>query len=305
MAQKIKDPGVGVLSSSKAQRYVNTDGSFNIQHENRKASISESYSYLINLSWPRFFLCVFIGYIIVNTFFAIVYLLLGIENIESSSGNFITDFSKAFFFSVQTLTTVGYGVLAPKGIGVSIVASIEALVGLMSFSFVTGLLYGRFSRPKSNIRFSDTLVLREHQDSLALMFRMMSKGKHVMIYPKVEVILVLSEKGESNMYNNKFFNLALERSQITYLPTTWTIVHELKDTSPLAGYTKEELVDLHAELLIVASYYDESFKQEVHQIHSYIFQQIAVDHKFEKAFYYDDRGHIVLDHSKLDKTKSI
>ncbi len=307
MANKIKDPGVGVSSNKRAKRFVNLDGSFNIKHVNRKVSVSESYSYLINISWSKFFAWVLFGYIILNTFFAIVYLFLGVEAITEPSKNLIIDFFNAFFFSAQTITTVGYGAMAPDGIVFGFISSIEALVGLLCFSFVTGLLYGRFSRPKSNIRFSEHLVLnnKKGEEHSSLMFRLMSKSKHVMIYPKIEVTLALSEKNKEGVYKNNFYKLALERNEITYLPTTWTVVHTIKESSPLYQYSIEELKQLHAELLIVTTYYDESFNQEVHQIHSYILKNVKIHQKFQKAFYYDTEGYTVLDHNKLDQTEKV
>ncbi len=305
MARRIKDPGIGAASNENARRFVNQDGSFNIKHRNKRSQLSETYSYLIDISWPRFFVYVFLGYILLNSLFALCYTIIGVEAITTPSGNIFRDFLKAFFFSAQTITTVGYGALAPKGIVFGFISSFEAMIGLLSFSFITGLLYGRFSKPHANIRFSKVMVLRKHGDHDALMFRLMSSSASTMIQPRIEVTLTLSEKDETGAYKNNFYRLTLERDKITYLPTTWTIVHVIDENSPFSTYDREQLCNLRGEFLIMASYYEESFNQEVYQIHSYVLKNIRIDHAFQKAYYYDEEGYTVLDHELLDETYSL
>ncbi|WP_378172931.1 ion channel [Aquimarina sp. SS2-1] len=304
MAKRIKDPGIGLSSNEQAKRFINPDGSFNIKHINRRTSISRSYNYLISITWTAFFGWVFLGYILINSIFAIIYTLIGIAAIADPTGSFFGDFLKAFFFSAQTVTTVGYGAMAPKGVVFGVISSFEALIGLLSFSFITGLLYGRFSKPKPSIKFSDTIIVREHKESDAIMFRLMGRSTNVMIMPKVKATLALSQKLENGKYVNNFYNLDLERSEITYLPTTWTIVHPIDKSSPLTEFNRDELTQLNGEVLILVSYYDESFAQEVHQIHSYVLKNVKLDEAFTPAFYYDKEGYTVLDHSKLGETNS-
>lgn len=302
MAKKIKDPGIGKSSNKYAKRFINPDGSFNIKHVNRPSSLSESYNYLIGISWTKFFLWVVLGYTLINVLFAMIYTFLGISNITESTGSVLKDFLNAFFFSAQTITTVGYGAMAPKGLVFGIISSFEALVGLLSFSFITGLLYGRFSRPRANIRFSSSMVFRKHNGVDCIMFRLMSRSANVMIRPKIEATLSLSLENKNKKYINNFYNLKLERNSITYLPTTWTIVHPIDELSPLKEFSKEQLQKLNGEILILASYYDESFAQEVHQVHSYVLKNLKQDQSFIPAFYHDEEGYIILDHSNLDKT---
>ncbi|WP_299440512.1 ion channel [uncultured Aquimarina sp.] len=304
MAKKIKDPGIGLSSDKQAKRFINPDGSFNIKHVNRRTSISRSYNYLINITWTKFFGWVLLGYVAINSIFALIYIAIGISAITEPTGNVFRDFLKAFFFSAQTVTTVGYGAMAPKGVVFGIISSFEALIGLLSFSFITGLLYGRFSKPKSSIKFSEVMVLREHNAVDCIMFRLMSKSTNVMIRPKVEVTLSLSQKSKNKKYVNNFYNLKLERNEITYLPTTWTIVHPINESSPLAEFHREDLSSLHGEILILVTYYDESFAQEVHQIHSYVLSNLKLDERFVPAFHYDDDGYTILDHDKIGGTKS-
>ncbi len=302
MARRIKDPGIGATSNAKAKRFVNQDGSFNIRHKNKRGGLSDAYAYLIAISWMRFFAYVFVGYILLNSIFALCYTLLGVEAITTPSGSVFRDFLRAFFFSAQTITTVGYGTMSPKGIIFGFISSFEAMIGLLSFSFITGLLYGRFSKPRANIRFSNVMVLRAYEDHDALMFRLMSSSASTMIQPRIEVTLTLTEKDQTGGYKNNFYRLSLERDKITYLPTTWTVVHRIREGSPFVGYDRQQLNTLKGELLIMTSYYEESFNQEVHQIHSYLLKNIKIDHAFQSAYYYDEEGYTVLDHELLDKT---
>lgn len=302
MARKIKDPGVGKSSNEHAKRFINPDGSFNIKHINRKSSLTESYNYLISIGWPMFFIWVIIGYIIVNLFFASIYTIIGVSYITEPSGILYKDFLKAFFFSAQTITTVGYGAMSPKGLLFGFISSFEALIGLLSFSFITGLLYGRFSRPRANIRFSNSVIIKKHNDVDCIMFRLMSRNANVLIKPKIEVTLTLSEKNEEGNYVNNFYQLKLERNSITYLPTTWTIVHPIDELSPFRKFDRNQLKALSGEILILVSYYDEYYAQEVHKAHSYVLQSLKQDHQFISAFNYDENGYTVLDHNSLDKT---
>jgi inward rectifier potassium channel len=300
LENKIKDPGIGNASSAQAKRMMNADGTFNLKYINKPRKFSEAYHYLVNVTWFHFFTLIFTFGFLINAFFASIYLLIGIEQITPSSGQFAHNFSNAFFFSMQTFTTLGYGVLAPKGIASGLVSSFEAFLGLLLFAFATGLIYGRFSKPKSATRFSKNMVLRDFKDGRAIMFRLVNHRKTIMIYPKVSVTLMLSVQNSLGDYENNFYTLKLERDSINYLPTTWTIVHEIDNDSPLYKYSNNEIIKLHGELLIMISYYDESFNQEVHQMHSYLLSEAFVDFKFKKGQFFNKEGQLVLDYKSFD-----
>lgn len=301
MAKRVKDPGLGYNSSSNAQRIINADGTSNVVHANRRFGADDLYTFFIELPWWQFFALIIIGYSLLNVLFAFVYVLIGIEQITPSKGNFIADLLNGFFFSAQTLTTVGYGGIAPKGIAANCIAAFEAMIGLLSFSFITGLLYGRFSKAKASIRFSENLILRDFKKDRALMFRLMNRRKTVMIEPEVSVTLSISEKDKRGKYKSKFYQLKLERDKIMYLPTVWTIVHEIDDNSPLNSYSNKEISKLDGVLYVLMQYHEESFGQKVYQITSYNFSSLEVDAKYTSSFYFDEEGNTILDHSKLSE----
>ena len=302
MAKKIKDPGFGYQGRQNAKNIINKDGSSNVVHVNKTRSLDDLYAFFIDISWLKFFLLILLVYTFINILFGLLYTLIGIEEITKSTGSFFNDFLNGFFFSAQTLTTVGYGGIAPHGITSNLIAAFEAMIGLLSFSFITGLLYGRFSKPKAAIKFSENIILREFKDKRAVMFRLMNSRKTVMIEPKIKVTLsITDEKTEEK----KFYNLSLERDAIMYLPTVWTIVHEIDEKSPLYNFSNQEILNLNAELFMLLQYHEESFAQNVYQIYSYDFDELKVDVKYKSSYTFDENGFTILDHSTLSEVEKM
>ena len=301
MAKKIKDPGLGKVSSPFAKQIINKRGNYCVRHLNKKRRFSEAYDFLLRLSWTYFFSLSLATYLVINIFFATIYYSIGVDQISILDDKLsFSDFLNAFFFSCQTFTSLGYGSMSPNGISSGLVSSIESFLGLLFFAFVTGLLYGRFSKPRPSLRFSKNIVLREFKGKNAIMFRLVNNRVNAMIKPKIKVNLALTTQNSSGEFVNNFYDLNLENDSITYLPTTWTIVHEIDVNSPLFEYTREEIVNLHGEFLILMSYYDEAFNQEVYQMYSYSIKEIKLNYKFVKAYYYDSKGNMTMDHDLFD-----
>lgn len=305
MAKKVKDPGFGYSSSKNLKEVINKDGSSNVVHLNRKFNISDLYVYCIDLSWGKFFLLIMSAYTVLNICFGLMYVAIGIEQITLASKSFLNDFLNAFFFSAQTLTTVGYGGISPVGITANFIAAFEAMLGLLSFSFITGLLYGRFSKAKAALHFSENLLIRDFKEGKALMFRLMNSRKTVMIEPEIKITLSISEQNEEGVYKRNYFSINLERDKIMYLPTIWTVVHEIDATSPLYKYSNEEIKNLDAELYILVNYHEESYSQKVYQVISYDFSKIEFDVKYVRSYSFDEEGYTVLDHQKLSQVESL
>jgi len=283
---------------------INNDGSFNIERKNSPVRVFDAYHYLINLSWRLFFLWSCLAFFVSNLCFSIIYLALGVKCINAIPNGFLNDLSQAFFFSVQTSTSLGYGALAPTTVLSGAISSFEAFVGLVMFAFLTGLIYGRFSKPKASIRFSKHIVYCDFNLAQAIMFRVVNNRSSVMIKPKVTVTLSLTSLDNEQQLKRNFYNLDLERDSITYLPTTWTIVHEIGEDSPLHQFSKEELIQQNGELLIMVTYFDESFNQEVHQMYSYELNEILLNRKFKQAYTYNNSGQMVLDYNLFDELES-
>tara|TARA_R110002012_G_scaffold42148_1_gene114828 strand:+ start:1167 stop:2093 length:927 start_codon:yes stop_codon:yes gene_type:complete len=305
LAQVVKDPGFGTNSVNYAGRMINDDGSFNIKRKGKKRSILQAYNYLIHITWRLFFALAFLAFSCINLLFSFVYISIGVESISVMPKSFLEDLANAFFFSVQTFTSLGYGAFAPNTMLSGFVSSFEAFVGLAMFAFLTGLIYGRFSKPTANIRFSKAIVLREFNHTKAIMFRVVNNRASVMIKPKVTVTLALTSFDNNQNVKRDFYNLNLERDQISYLPTTWTIVHELTNESPLSKFSSEDLKKQNGELLVLMTYYDESFNQELHQMYSYELKELLLEHKFKQAYYYNKDGQMVLDFELFDDVENL
>ena len=236
-----------------------------------------------------------------NTIFATVYVLLGAENLQSvdRGGTGTGPFLHAFFFSAETLTTVGYGHIAPVGIATTSVAVFEGMVGVLSFALATGLLYGRFSRPSARILYSGQAIIAPYQGLDSLQLRIANKRSNVLMELDANVILMTVENVEGEL-RRKFTELPLERNHVNFIPVTWTIVHPITEASPLYRKTGEDLERLQAEIIVLIKAFDETFSQVVHSRYSYRHEEIVWGARFLPAFLFDERGDMVLHLDRVD-----
>ncbi len=303
--RRIKDPGFGAFDSKKVARVINKDGTFNVKHINRNASFRDLYHHLMNVNWSTFFVYIFTGYIVINLVFALLYYTVGTESIGITPKSTFHNLIQCFYFSTQTFTTVGYGTLSPKGDLTSLIASIEAFVGLLGFAFATGLFYGRFSKPKPSICFSDKIVLRPFEEGKAIMFRVMNEHTNTLINVNAHIIMILREKNEEGNYGVTPYLMKLERDNINFLFLTWTIVINIDEENPLYGKTDEEIQNTDAELIVRMNYFDDTFSQEMYQQTSFMMKDLTLNEKFVKAYGANEKGENVLDYDKLNLTEKI
>ncbi len=297
------DPGFGQKFSSKTKRVINKDGSFNVKRIPPKGKPGNYYHQLISMSWAKFLLLNLAVYIIVNVLFALIYMLIGVDKIAGLvQKNLIDDFANAFFFSVQTLTTVGYGVLSPTGFLAGLVASLEALSGLLLVALATGLLYGRFSKPSAKIIFSDNAIISPYKDINALEFRIANLRNNTLIDMQASLMFTTNYKSENGDWIRNYYNLELERSHIHFFPLTWTIVHPISENSPLYKLTRKDLLAQNVEFLILIKGFDDTFAQQVHSRYSYLGNEIHWGRKFEKAFTANMQGDLVVELGKINDT---
>ena len=299
MPEEVTDLGIGNKVLDSDQRIVTKDGKFNI--ERRGISFFKSFSiyhYLISISWLKFCSLILLVYLLVNIFFAFLYLAGGVENFEGIETNNTFDrFVNEFFFSTQTFTTVGYGRINPVGVYSNIISSIESLTGLLSLALATGLLYGRFSRPVAKIIYSDNAIIAPFKDLNAFQFRIANmKNDHDMIDVETEVIL---SKEENNL--RKFFNMKLEYRKINFFNASWTINHIINEESPVYGLSEKDLKDSDCEFLILIKGYDNTFAQYVNSRYSYRYDELIWGARFTNIYgrSEDGRGMIELDKISL------
>jgi inward rectifier potassium channel len=299
-----KDPGLGSKFIKPVKRMVNEDGSYNIIRKGGISGVKDFYKFLIDLHWFWFSLFLIGSFLFLNLIFTTCYLLIGIETI---AGNYpeLSPFENAFFFSAQTFTTVGYGALHPKGALTNYIAMAESFLGLLSFAIATGLLWGRFSKPSLKIAFSKNIIITPHEDSKAVMFKMVNQRKNVLLNTTIKCIFII-DKGTGQMaFNKDYSELKLESDQVNFFPLTWTLVHKITEDSPLYNIGFDELVNRHAEVIILVETFDETFSQTILQKHSYASEQWLENVKFERNFEANEHGHIELNVRDINRYSSI
>ncbi len=294
--------GFGTRPTYSGQRLVRQDGTFNVRRiGERQNFFNNSFHSLVTMRWSKFFLMLFIVFIATNLVFAILYYLLGVEHLHGMIGDtFFDQFSEAFFFSTQTLTTLGYGRISPVGFSTSLVAAIESMLGLLSFAMATGLLYGRFSHPDANIIYSKTAVVAPYKGGRGVMVRLANGRRNQLIELEALMILSRNELSESGGLSRKFYTLPLELQRVSVLASSWTIVHPISEASPLFGYTREEIIAGDSEVMVQIKAYDETYSQTVYSRSSYVHNEIIYGAKFVSAISTDDDGTSVLDLEKID-----
>lgn len=303
--KQTQDPGLGTSYKKSVKRILNENGRFNIERIGVVNGYKDFYKYLIDLpSWG--FVTFLVGsFLALNTLFAFGYLLIGIHELNGIQET-QHPFLAAFYFSAQTFTTVGYGAISPRGNGASLLAALEAFVGLIAFAIATGLIYGRFSRPSAKIAFSHNVLITPHKEGRAMMFKMVNQRNSVLLNTKVNVILTMShqEKHHSEYIRN-YYQMALEVEFVRYFPLTWTIVHVIDENSPLHNLSLAEIQDRGAELLILVEAFDETFSQMVIQKHSFADHQWLENKKFKRNFVADDSGKVVLNIHELNELEEL
>jgi inward rectifier potassium channel len=296
------DLGFGYQPVMKNQPLINKDGSPNVKRRGLSYfNTADNYHKLITMSLHKFALLVILTYFIINVVFAFIYLIIdpnSLYGIRDDTG--LTHFWEAFFFSAQTITTVGYGHIYPKGIAANSVAAFESMLGLLSFAMATGLLYGRFSRPSAKIIYSKNILIAPYLESCrGLMFRIANERRNILIDLNIEVIFSYNEDVDGKLVR-RFFPLELERKSVSILTLNWTVVHPLDEKSPLKDMTLEELRKSEAGFAVLLKTFDDAFSQTVHSRTSYQQDEIIWGAKFKPVFDRADDGRIVLDLSKIN-----
>lgn len=298
------DPGLTQNYTGHVRRVINKDGTFNVRRRGTTWHDFHPYLHLINMGWIPFFSLLVLGYIVVNTLFALAYFSLGPGNLagadaSTASGRFLND----FFFSAHTLSTVGYGSISPKSLGSNIVASVESLVGVLGFAVATGLLFGRVSRPSAKIGFSDKMLVAPYQDMQSLQFRVVNRRRNDLTEIEARVMLMTVEEKDGQPVR-RYRQLKLERDQVLFMPLTWTIVHPIDSESPLFGLGEADFRRLQTEVMILLKAYDDTFSQTVLSRYSYRYDEIAWNLKFAPAFSVDSEGDLVLELQNVGQTNA-
>lgn len=282
--------GFGTNPSNYGGRFINKDGSANIEKRGMPffSRISWYHTMLKMPGW-KFILVLISFYAIVNFIFALLYYAIGVEYLNGidATGSELLKFGKAYFFSAQTFTTVGYGHISPNGFLTSALAAAEALTGLLSFAIATGLFYGRFSRPRAYLIFSEHALIAPFKDGKALMIRTAPHKNTNLIDAEARITLGMSVV-DNGVAVNKFYTLPLQFEKIGSLTLSWTIVHPIDERSPLFGLSEEDIKATEGEIIVYIKAFDDLFSNTVAITTSYTFDEVKYGFRFRMMYEEND-----------------
>jgi len=270
------------------------NGHFRVEGNNSwKSYWRDPYHLMLTIPWSGFLFVIILGYVLTNTVFALAYLVdpQGLQNARPGS------FEDAFFFSVQTLATIGYGAIFPKSLYANILVTIEAMSSLIGIAIMTGLAFARFSKPTAKVIFSRVVVIAPHEGIPTLMFRSANSRKNQILEAQMQVYLMRDEITAEGHFIRRFHNLKLLRSKTPSFSLSWTTMHTIDEHSPLFGATEESLSQTRAVLAISLTGIDESVSQMIYSRHTYSAQEILWNHRFVDIFHDTADGHRYIDYA--------
>jgi inward rectifier potassium channel len=300
------DTGLSTTGILNGSRFINKDGTYNLHKKGWPFWDRFSIFYaMITLPLWQFIIIIVSFFFSINLVYTSIYYFIGPEQFTG----FLTQtpggiFKELYFFSTETFTTVGYGRVNPIGDAANLVAAIEAMTGFLSFALATGLIYGRFARPRAHLAYSDHAVIAPYRDKTALMFRFVCyKQNHALTDVTVQVTLALLLK-ENGATKYRYYNLPLERAKIESMPMNWTVVHPIDDESPLAGLTQDDLAATDMELYVMVRGFNDVYGNTVLQRTSYTYHEIQFNRKFIHMYHETENG-TVLELHKLSRHEEV
>ncbi len=260
----------------------------------RRRPLSDAAHAMLSAPWWKTIVVFLAFYLTVNTLFALAYMWLGgIENARPGS------FSDAFFFSIQTLATIGYGKMAPVGTAAHILVAIEALLGVLSVTMLTGLMFAKFARPTARVMFSKNAVVTTYEGKPCLMFRMANERANQIVEANLKVVVVRDEMTREGTSLRRMHDLKLIRSNSALFALTWLAIHEIDAQSPLHGATAESLRERGVQVIVALIGFDDTFSQTIHARHAYLPDEILFDARFADIITTSPEGRRQVDYSRF------
>ncbi|HUK60225.1 MAG TPA: ion channel [Stellaceae bacterium] len=251
----------------------------------RRFAFEDAYHRLLTMPWRLFFALIAFNYAAFNAIFAVLYRLQDGSIIGADRG-----FADAFFFSVQTMATIGYGEMRPATLYANVLVSIEVLLGLVGFALATGVIFARFSRPTARILFSDVAVVTSHDGRQTLMFRAANQRANRILEAQVTLTLARNETTAEGDWIRRLRDLPVERRRTPLFRLSWTVMHVIGAESPFHGAAPAELAANEAELIATIIGIDETLSQTVHARHSYAADKILFGRRFADILPRGDGG---------------
>jgi len=247
-----------------------------LTHGRRHERLRDVYHFVLTLNWPQFFVGLLLAFIFVNLLFGAVYWLLPGSVRNAREGEFL-DY---FFFSIETLATVGYGVMSPASLHAHIVASFEILTGMVGVALTTGLVFARFSKPTARILFSDRAVIRDFDGERVLMLRIANERHNRIVEATATVSLVRTEVSTQGESFVRIHDLRLVRERTPVFAMTWTLIHPIDEHSPLYGLNFAQLTENRIRIVVSVTGHDETMAASVYTGREYDAEDLVFDGHF-------------------------
>ncbi len=261
----------------------------------RRRNPLDVYHWLLTTNWPVFAAIGAGVYLSLNTLFALLYLFDpgGIDHARPGS------FADAFFFSVETIGTIGYGVLSPKGLYANLVMTAENFLGLSFVAVATGVIFARVSRPTARVIFSRNALVTRHEGQTVLMLRAANERANQILEAEVTLNITKQVRTAEGHVMRRFDDLKPLRSRSPLFALTWNIMHVIDETSPLYGEDLESMQAEGLQILVVVSGMDETFAQRIHARYAYLPEDILWDKRFSDVILFDDNGQRIIDYGRF------
>jgi len=257
---------------------------------------NDLYHGLLTIGRLRFGLTILSVYLGVNALFALAYLVIGgVDNMAAES------FSDAFFFSVQTMATIGYGRMVPLSVAANSLVTVEAGLGLFGMAVAASLMFSRFTRAKAGVRFSTDVVITKFDGKPTLMFRLANERAAHINEAHIFMVVARQHTTREGQTYRRLEDLEPTRSFSPVFELSWTVMHVIDEASPLFGCTPEVLAQSETSITVVFSGHHEGLQQQVHARHTYLEEQILWDHRFADLISRDDKGIVTIDYSQFDE----
>jgi inward rectifier potassium channel len=283
--------------SPKMPRVVNRYGTFTFLRKGISYSPwrYDPYHLLLTISWAKFVTLVTVGYFIANAIFACLYLAggNGIEN--ARPGNFLD----AFFFSVQTMASIGYGAMYPTTVYANFLVTIESIIGLLILTMASGIMFARFSLPKARVMFSRVALITTYNSLPTLVLRVANKRENWIVEAQVRLTIVRNEYSKEGDFMRRFYDVPLVRSESPLFALSWSVMHVIDEDSPFHAITQQKMIEDEMEIIVIFTGIDETVSQTIHARHSYIPEEIIWNARFVDILSKTPNGKRCVDYSRF------
>ncbi|MCC6875000.1 MAG: hypothetical protein IT378_11900 [Sandaracinaceae bacterium] len=263
----------------------------------RSRPFTDLYAFLLRTSWTRLVLLAAALYVLTNAIFATLFWIVP-GSIASSDGSW----EEAFYFSVQTLGTIGYGYMHAQGRWGNLVVTAEAFVSIFVTATLTGIVFSKFARPHSRVLFSKPILIETRNGKPTLTFRVANERGNDVVEAAVRVCALMGTKSEEGKSLRRFFDLELERASSPVFLLSWQVLHVIDESSPLHGLTATDLMAGDVRFVVSLTGFDGTFMQTIHARHVYWPSDVLFGHRFVDVIENLPGGVAQMDYRKFHET---